>query len=487
MLFNSYQFVFVFMPVTLLVFATLSPKHHTAALVWLTVASLVFYVSWEPRTSWVLFVSIAFNFFIGWKISESGRAAARWFLIAGVTANLLLLGFFKYAAFAVDIVNLAVDSRYTRPTIDLPLGISFFTFTQIAYLVDAYRREVSDHNPLRYSLFVTYFPHLVAGPIIHHKPVMAQFADPKVSRLHTLNWVVGLILFSIGLAKKLILADPLGELATPVFDAVRLAGDHSIVSCWVGIIAYTFQLYFDFSGYSDMAVGLSLLFGVTIPINFLSPYKATSIIDFWRTWHISLSNFLRDYLYISLGGNRRGPARRYVNLFLTMVLGGLWHGAGWNFIVWGALHGIYLLINHAWHNVVAIPINRWVGNALTFFAVLIAWVFFRAADLTTALRFLKSMFSLSQLQHLGEWRWTADPILSASGQIYVTGLLAVAAAIALVAPNSAQITAFVASRLDSPDPDRQGGALTLAAAYGILLGIGIVFLGRPSAFLYFQF
>jgi D-alanyl-lipoteichoic acid acyltransferase DltB (MBOAT superfamily) len=486
MLFNSYEFIFVFMPITVLGFAVLSGRFHTAALAWLTAASLIFYASWEPRTSWILLVSIAFNFLIGWKINESQEPAARWFLILGVSANLLLLGVYKYAAFAVDIVNLIAGPRYSRPVIHLPLGISFFTFTQIAYLVDAYRREVRDHSALRYTLFVTYFPHLVAGPIIHHKPVLAQLADPKIARLRTINWVIGLIFFSIGLTKKLLIADPLGEIASPIFDAILQPGA-SMVSCWTGLTAYTFQIYFDFSGYSDMAVGLSLLFGVTIPINFLSPYKATSIIDFWRTWHISLSTFLRDYLYISLGGNRHGPARRYINLLLTMLLGGLWHGASWNYIVWGALHGIYLLINHVWRNVIGVPVQRLLGNLLTFAAVMFGWVFFRAADLSTALTMLKYMFSPSQLMHLPQWEWADDAALTASNPWYVLSLISFAAAIALVAPNSFQITTIVRSRLENPNIGRQRLVLGWAAAYGILLGVGIVFLGRPSPFLYFQF
>jgi alginate O-acetyltransferase complex protein AlgI len=481
MLFNSYEFIFFFMPITVLGFAVLSRNFHTGALAWLTAASLFFYVCWEPRTSWVLVVSVAFNFCVGWTINESKVSTARSALIFGIAANLLLLAVFKYAAFAVDIVNLVVGPRYSRPAIELPLGISFFTFTQIAYLVDAYRREVRDHNPLRYALFVTYFPHLVAGPIIHHKPVMAQLADPAVARLRTINWIIGLTFFSIGLAKKLLLADPLGGIASPLFDAAQTSSA-STVACWVATLAYTFQLYFDFSGYSDMAVGLSLLFGVNIPINFLSPYKSTSIIEFWRCWHISLSTFLRDYLYISLGGNRHGTFRRYLNLFLTMLLGGLWHGAGWNYIAWGALHGLYLLINHAWRNVVGIPVARSLGGILTFVAVMIGWVFFRASDFPTALGMLKSMCSLP-----GHWSWAKDPNLTAISPWFVAAMISIAAAIAFLAPNSAAITTMLKGGLENSEQDGQRLAFGGVAAYGLLLGIGIVFLGRVSPFLYFQF
>ena len=275
-------------------------------------------------------------------------------LVFGIAGNLVWLGIFKYAGFAVQAANDIAGTHFAVPEITLPLGISFFTFTQIAYLVDVYLRQTSDHDPVRYTLFVSYFPHLIAGPILHHKPMMGQFADPAVARLQIDNWIVGLTYFSIGLAKKLLLADPLGAIASPLFQTAQYGGDLSAGAAWIAASTYTFQLYFDFSGYSDMAVGLSLLFGVRIPVNFLSPYKATSIIEFWRCWHISLSTFLRDYLYIPLGGNRKGPVRRYLNLFLTMLLGGLWHGANWNFLIWGGLHGVYLLINHAWRRLPAI-------------------------------------------------------------------------------------------------------------------------------------
>jgi len=481
MLFNSYEFIFLFMPATVLGFAILSGRHHGAALLWLTAASLFFYCYWEPRSIWILFVSVAANFGVGWKISETKGRASKRYLIIGVTANLLLLGIFKYTGFIVDAINSVLGPSINRPTIELPLGISFFTFTQIAYLVDAYRREVSNHSPLHYSLFVTYFPHLIAGPIIHHKPVMAQLTDPAIARLRAINWVVGLSFFSIGLAKKLLLADPLGGIVSPLFDAAQ-ASEISPAASWIATVAYTFQLYFDFSGYSDMAVGLSLLFGVSIPINFLSPYKAGSIIEFWRTWHISLSAFLRDYLYISLGGNRHGPFRRYVNLFLTMLLGGLWHGAGWNYIAWGALHGMYLLINHLWRNVVGMPMGRLLGGVLTFVAVMVGWVFFRAGDISTALRMLKSMGSLSQWS---TWTWAADPNLANVSPWFALATVAFATAIVFLAPNSLAITTALKGSLEGQGSQRL--AIGVVAAYGLLMGIGIIFLGRVSPFLYFMF
>jgi alginate O-acetyltransferase complex protein AlgI len=483
MLFNSYEFIFLFMPVAVAGFAVIQPRNHRAALVWLTIVSLFFYAYWNWHAIWILVGSVVFNFVCGLAIGRSRGSASKRSLMLGVAGNLLALGIFKYAGFAVEVVNDIAGTHFIRPEIALPLGISFFTFTQIAYLVDVYRRLTADHDPVRYALFVAYFPHLIAGPILHHKPTMEQFAQPDLARLREINWIIGLMFFSIGLAKKLLLADPLGAIASPFFEAARTASI-SAGAGWIATLAYSFQLYFDFSGYSDMAVGLSLLFGVRIPVNFMSPYKATSVIEFWRCWHISLSNFLRDYLYIPLGGNRKGAARRYLNLFLTMLLGGLWHGASWNFLIWGGLHGVYLLINHAWRRFAGFSLGRYAGAALTFLAVVIGWVFFRSADLPTAQRILTAMASV---WHPGNWSRAANHDLATLNLRFTSLLLPTAAAIAFLLPNSVQITEAV-ERLTR---DREIGSARLAfvsmAACGLLFGISVVFLGHASAFLYFQF
>jgi alginate O-acetyltransferase complex protein AlgI len=479
MLFNSYEFIFLFMPVAIAGFAWLSPTRHAAALLWLTALSLIFYANWDWQSLWILAVSIMLNFACSLAIERSSGSVSKRWLVFGVACNLFALGIFKYAAFATEIFNGIAGAHLDRPEIGLPLGISFFTFTQIAYLVDVYRRLTVDRDPARYALFVSYFPHLIAGPILHHKPTMSQLADPKVARLRSVNWIVGLTFFSIGLSKKLLLADPLGAIASPLFDAARTASI-STAAGWIATLAYTFQLYFDFSGYSDMAVGLSLLFGVRIPVNFMSPYKATNIIEFWRRWHISLSSFLRDYLYIPLGGNRKGPVRRYVNLFLTMLLGGLWHGASWNFLIWGGLHGFYLLVNHAWRRFVGISPGPLAGGLLTFLAVVVGWVLFRSANLATAQGILTSMASLWQLDG---WSWGADPQLGVVDIRRVALLLSFAAAISFVLPNSVQITDAILRGV-------QEGAVTASASmmvFGLLFGLAIVSIGRASPFLYFQF
>ncbi len=407
MLFNSYEFLFGFLPVTLLLYFLLGRRGTgLAAIGFLAAASLFFYGWWNPIYLPLLGGSVIFNFLVGRRLSANpqqvpGDKAALWF---GVGANLALLGYFKYAGFFVGNANSAFGLGLAVPHIILPLGISFFTFTQIAYLADAYRKEVREYRFLHYALFVTFFPHLLAGPVLHHAEVMPQFAKRETFHVSAENFAVGLTIFAVGLFKKVVLADGISEFATPVFEAARGGQTLTLLAAWGGTLSYTFQIYFDFSGYSDMAVGLARLFGIVFPANFNSPYKATSVIDFWRRWHMTLSRFLRDYLYIPLGGGHCRPLRRHANLMATMLLGGLWHGAGWTFVVWGGLHGLYLVINHLWRSfrerhLSATPfpagLGRWLARLLTFLAVVVAWVFFRADSMTSAVAILKGMAGLN--------------------------------------------------------------------------------------------
>ncbi len=332
MLFNSYVFIFAFFPIVFFGFYTIGKHSHALASLWLAASSLFFYGWWDVRYVSLLLVSIVFNYAVGYLIARSlARTQAnqpRMLLVVAIAVNLILLGYFKYAHFFVDNLNYLTGTTLSLGQVILPLGISFFTFTQIAFLVDTYQRKVKEFNFVHYMLFVTYFPHLIAGPVLHHKEMMPQFAKRNVCHLNWDNVAVGLSIFVLGLAKKVLIADSLAEFATPIFSAVAAGEQVMLFESWIGALAYTLQLYFDFSAYSDMAIGLSLMFNVRLPMNFNSPYKATSIIDFWRRWHITLSRFLRDYLYIPLGGSRHGKARRYMNLMITMLLGGLWHGAG---------------------------------------------------------------------------------------------------------------------------------------------------------------
>jgi alginate O-acetyltransferase complex protein AlgI len=431
MLFNSYVFIFAFFPIVFFGYFRIGKYSHMLATLWLAAASLFFYGWWDVRFVGLLLGSIVFNYAAGYLI---GHGVARpsvhqpvsrpKFLLAGaITVNLVLLGYFKYANFFAENINHLTGASLPIGQVILPLGISFFSFTQIAFLVDTYQGKVKEFNFVRYLLFVSYFPHLIAGPILHHKEMMPQFAKRNVSHLNWENVAVGLTIFVLGLAKKVLIADSLGDIATPIFGAVASGGQPMLIEAWVGALAYTLQLYFDFSAYSDMAIGMSLMFNVRLPNNFDSPYKATSIIDFRRRWHITLSRFLRDYLYVPLGGNRKGRLRRYINLMATMLLGGLWHGAGWTFVIWGGLHGFYLMLNHSWRR---FKKNRGWGEggriaklgagALTFLAVVVGWVFFRADSFISAMTILHGMAGMNGMslptswevqleQHLAQYNW----------------------------------------------------------------------------------
>jgi alginate O-acetyltransferase complex protein AlgI len=397
MLFTSSEFLFGFLPVTFAVFFWIGKWKPAAAAGWLAIASIFFYGWWNPKFVALLLASIALNYAAGVLIARSKHGFK--ILTAAVSVDLILLGVFKYSNFFIATVNDVSGFGWTLTHIVLPLGISFFTFTQIAFLVDVHRKIAAEFNFVHYLLFITYFPHLIAGPVLHHKQMMPQFGDQRTYRLNFDSIAIGLTLFSIGMAKKILIADPISQFANPVFSAASAGHTPSLLAAWSGALAYTFQLYFDFSGYSDMAIGISRLFGIQLPINFNSPYKSTNIIEFWRRWHMTLSQFLRDYLYIPLGGNRHGATRRYVNLGLTMILGGLWHGANWTFVFWGTLHGLFLCVNHLWVSIrtrAGFPprntvVGRLAGVVVTFVSVVVAWVFFRADSFHAANLMLTGM------------------------------------------------------------------------------------------------
>ena len=409
MLFNSLEFIFLFLPITLVIFFQISKLgNYRFAIAFLVAASLSFYGWWNPPYLILLIFSLIFNYFIGSALSDKLKISVskKLLLTLGIIVNLGLIGYFKYANFFLSSLSSLIGTNFNIENIILPLAISFFTFQQIAYLVDAYKGETKEYNFLDYCLFVTFFPQLIAGPIVHHKEVMPQFADKSTYRFNPENMAVGITIFSLGLFKKVVFADNIAVYATPVFNAASQGRAPTLIEAWIAALAYTLQLYFDFSGYSDMAIGISRMFGIKLPINFNSPYKAISISDFWRRWHITLSNFLRDYLYIPLGGSRQGEIRRNLNLLITMLLGGLWHGAGWTFIFWGGLHGSYLIINHQWRSLRKrlghdLKNTNWVdrgcGWFLTFIAVVVSWVFFRAESMGTALVIVKGMFGFNGL------------------------------------------------------------------------------------------
>ena len=522
MIFNSYVFIFAFLPVVIFVFYSLGRYSHHLAMLWLTAASLFFYGWWDARFVGLLLGSIFFNYSMGYLIGHTmtqSNHRSKTLLIISIVTNLSLLGYFKYANFFMDNINFLTTNFLSGSAINitkvfLPLGISFFTFTQLAFLVDTYQGKVKETNFVHYTLFVTYFPHLIAGPVLHHKEMMPQFSLRDNCKVNWDNIAIGLTIFIMGLAKKVLLADSLGEYATPIFEAVKAGGHPLLIEAWFGALSYTLQLYFDFSGYSDMAIGLSLLFNVRLPINFNSPYKSLSIIEFWRSWHMTLSRFLRDYLYIPLGGSQKSKMRRYINLIITMLLGGLWHGAGWTFVIWGGLHGLYLIINHGWRNFKQRmgwrdggKLSRFCAGLLTFLAVVVGWVFFRADNFTVATELLSGMAGVNgcsfskytEVSAIGGVlkSWGAQFIgtltisnLSSSKiiKLLIAGLL-----IVFTMPNVQQIMANYPSALNSEKllnqptffawrPSLIHAVLIFVLGYFVLIN-----LHKQSTFLYFQF
>lgn len=397
MLFNSVPFLAYFLPVVVVVALLLGRAgQKEACKVWLLLASAFFYGYWAWPYLFLLFGTIIVNFFAGKLLSrpegEQGRRRA--IMIASVAFNLGLLFVFKYFNFFIENIDFLFGFDIQVFKVILPLGISFFTFQQIAFLVDAYQRKLDgEYSFVDYALFISFFPQLIAGPIVHHKDLVPQFQSERFARPTSEMFASGVAIIIIGLFKKAVLADSISPAVNILFGDAAAGAHLTLMEAWLATLGFAGQIYFDFSGYSDIAIGLAFLFGLRMPENFKAPYRASSIVDFWRRWHITLSDFLRDYLYIPLGGNRRGRVRRYINLMITMLLGGLWHGAAWTFVIWGGLHGAYLTVNHMFNSLVkgsafeaglsGLP-ARLFGWALTFFAVCVAWIYFRAENLEAA-------------------------------------------------------------------------------------------------------
>lgn len=430
MLFNSYEFIFIFLPFSFFIYFFLLQKRlMVGAKGFLVFASLFFYSWWNIAYLPIILSSLLFNYIIGNSLNENFKKVQvhkKSLLIFGIVANVALLGYFKYTDFLIENFNLAFDGSVLLLHLALPLAISFFTFQQIAYLVDSYRGETAEYDFLNYALFVTFFPQLIAGPIVHHSEMMPQFSSRWNLVKNYKNIALGLFIFSIGLLKKVVIADSFAVWATTGFDtATKL----NFFEAWATSLSYTFQLYFDFSGYTDMAIGAALLFNIKLPINFNSPYKSLSIQDFWRRWHITLSRFLKDYIYIPLGGNRKGSFRTYTNLLTTFIIGGIWHGAGWTFVFWGFLHGMALVIHRFW-KAIGMSMPKILAWFVTFNFINIAWVFFRAKDWDSAIKVLNGMFSIGSISfknltiHIG------------SDTLFIFGTLISAFIIILFANNS---------------------------------------------------
>lgn len=512
MLFNSSEFLFLFLPIVLLVFVFLSRTGSTQAqIIWLIIASLVFYGSWNPAFVGLIVLSVLVNFFIG-RALAAGKAESRGWLSAGVIFNLGLLGYFKYAGFFIENLNGLGLWLIPLPDIVLPLAISFFTFQQIAYLVDVSRGECEEYQFLHYALFVLFFPQLIAGPIVHHREMMTQFE--KLRRREDLwpDIAIGLTIMSIGLFKKVVMADSLAQYADPLYAAAAQGAPINSIDSWIATFSFSLQIYFDFSGYSDMAIGSARLFGIRLPENFRSPYKAASIIDFWRRWHMTLSRFLRDYLYIALGGNRHGSGRRYLNLFATMLLGGLWHGAAWTYVIWGGMHGLYLSVNHAWRTITSnlgmqdFFSSPWLTPLyifVTYIASALAFVVFRAADVQSAIAIVVPGFTGFSLQSAPLLNQTSSESLlgqyfAAMGmeQSYlpVYTLLAVSAFVCWSLPNTQEYMRRYDPVIGGEYPTRTGLAgwqwqpgLAAACIIAVMLSFSLLSLSAVTEFIYFQF
>jgi alginate O-acetyltransferase complex protein AlgI len=512
MLFNSSIFILAFLPVTLAVFFAVGRYSANAAAALLGIASLIFYGAWNAQYVPLLLGSIGVNFALSQVLGDGQRSLGvrRAVFVAAVTANLALLGYFKYANFFLATFSSVANAQLSLGAIVLPLGISFYTFTQIAFLADTWKNHARERNFAHYLLFVTYFPHLIAGPILHHGEMMPQFRKKAIYTPDWGNLAAGVSVFILGLAKKALIADAIAPVARAVFTTADAGVQIEFLRAWGGAMAYAMQIYFDFSGYCDMAIGISILFGVRMPLNFNSPYKASSITDFWRRWHMTLSRFLRDYLYIPLGGSRRTRPRRYLNLMITMLLGGLWHGAAWTYVAWGGLHGFYLVVNHAWKflwkragrkDTPAGLLVLAASVAVTFSTVVVAWVLFRATSFASALRILGGMAGLHGIDlpakaglvkalatKFGMAPQSQAPYISNTA---ILGLM-ILLAICWLTPNVYQVMGLRNPSLTAIKPAASvvwRPSLGWAICLGILGAVAFtgILSGPPSEFLYFQF
>lgn len=500
MVFSSYEFIFIFLPVTLIIFYILKACNYLSlAKLFLVCSSLFFYAFWKFEYLFILLSSMLVNFFLANAILKKENQTRQILFFLGIAFNLLLLGFFKYTDFLLENFNtfsqiIKLDFNIPLPHILLPLAISFFTFQQIAFLVDCYKRKNIEDlkvknsykiDLLDYSLFITFFPQLIAGPIVHHKEMMPQFHILNKEK-SLINWeyvAKGLFIFSIGLFKKVFIADGFAVWANAGFKLAENGGVLNIFEAWGASLAYTFQLYFDFSGYCDMAIGLGLFFGVILPINFNSPYKALNIADFWRRWHITLGKFLRDYLYIPLGGNRVGRIINLRNLFLVALLSGIWHGSGWGFIIWGILHATAMVIHRIYSfwtngkNFLNSKIYKIFAWFITFNFINIAWVFFRSENLSGAISILKAMFGITWVELPIKWHLTRALLERIQGSNETLFFTIITFILCLYCNNSMQM-------LNNFKPNIKNSIITMLLLYIAILTLVSV---PYTEFIYFNF
>lgn len=530
MLFNSYVFIFAFLPIVLIGFEIARRRlDKTSVLAWIILCSLFYYSWWEPKFLLLILVTVSVNVLFAKQLvgRSSSLLYRKSILTISILFNIGLLGYYKYSGFIITNINQLMNGDYSIAEVMLPIGISFITFQIIAFQVDAYRGKVERFKILEFGFFVTFFPQLIAGPIVHHSEVIPQLANLN-TRKRVNDVAIGSCIFIVGLFKKVVVADTLAVYADAGYMSVAAGQSLDFASAWIAVLSYSFQLYFDFSGYSDMAVGLARIFGIKLPVNFFSPYKSASIIEFWRRWHITLSRFLRDYLYIPLGGNRVSRPRQQLNVALVMLLGGLWHGASWNFVIWGAVHGGLLAINHGWRRTPFMK-SKWMHSkpikpvliAITFLCVTLAWVPFRASSLTEAVlmfdflfpnflnaapwQSLLEMFNAQfvdvwSIQNVLTWLKAAElwPNPMPENYLAISALpaglvLSLIALFVFGAPNTYQIFEKFDPAIwsKSDQVDGKYGLSKIGFPHTMLLGfmlvLSILGLSRVSPFLYFQF
>ncbi|MBF0102653.1 MAG: MBOAT family protein [Desulfobacterales bacterium] len=497
MLFNSLEFIFIFLPIVIAIYFILERlRLQYVAMISVIAASFFFYGYWNWKYTGLLAISISVNYLFGKTIE---RTKSGWITAFAIALNLSMLGYYKYTAFFLSTINDLLNGQLNIPNIILPLGISFFTFQQIAFLADVYQEKIHPDNFLHYCLFIIFFPKLFAGPIVHYKELVPQLKNSRSLDACINDLSIGLVIFTIGLFKKYAIADSLAAYADPIFKQMENLATVDMITSWKAILSYTFQIYFDFSGYSEMAIGLSRLFGWKLPLNFYSPYQSLNISEFWRRWHITLSRFLRDYLYIPLGGNKKGQFRLAINVVTVMFLGGLWHGAGWPFIIWGVLHGLFLVIHRSYEIVMMrIPQYRFWGMKsmtigfswmVTFLCVMVAWIFFRLPNVSSAIHMIMSLINTKTLL------W---PVSFLDWDYYI----AIAFLIAICMPNCYQIMNSFDLTIDRPpkitlDIQKFYGYRNLIFKLNTIWATFIGFLvacivlkmieGQPTIFIYFQF
>jgi len=505
MLFNSYEFIFIFMPVVFVGYFLIAQKTHRGAIAWLGFASLFFYAYWSIAALPIMAISICINYWLSLLISNGDSRYRQRLLTIGIVSNLFALGYFKYANFFIENSNFVLDligaETVSSANIALPIGISFFTFTQIAFLIDSYQNKVKERSFIQYVLFVSFFPHLLAGPVLHHKQMMPQFSDKLNFTLQKDKITLGIAAFTIGLAKKVLVADTLSGYVENFYNGILQGLQPNFWISWIGSIGYTFQLYFDFSGYSDMAVGLALVFGIWLPYNFNSPFKASSIIDFWQRWHITLTKYVGEYLYAPItlrfmrfSQDKHPVLQSVISLVIPTVLIflilGMWHGANWTFVVFGGMHGLYIVINHLWRKVYPLPNNKskkiqsyknvkyFVGWLLTFIAVNVAFVMFRADSVSTAIEVYKGMIGLYGFDIGGEFiRW----IMALKLEILV---IFISFVIVLITPNCMEVIEF--SKVNIQKYEKWIYPIIISCIC-IIYSLYVVTKDQASPFLYFQF